>query len=166
MKDYTIDSIRECATAAKGIAFDGCHKIYILMDDPQMAKMKEYGYGDDDGSFLIADMNADEMTAQVLSWYEDSCALKFVNAVGTVEGDLNDGFESIVPQGYDDDFCKSCEEELNGNYYDGLCEGCAQEDAGFCGECGDSFLWVSHGDDNYDVCSTCDEMMKDDEEEA
>jgi len=29
---------------AKGIAFDTCHKIYVLMDDGQMAQMKEYGY--------------------------------------------------------------------------------------------------------------------------
>ena len=29
---------------AKGIAFDECHKIYVLMDDGQMAQMKEYGY--------------------------------------------------------------------------------------------------------------------------
>jgi len=33
---------------AKGIAFDTCHKIYVLMDDGQMAQMKEYGYDDGD----------------------------------------------------------------------------------------------------------------------
>ena len=60
---------------AKGIAFDTCHKIYILLDDTQ--------------------------AAQVAEWYMESCALRFVNAVKTVEGDANEGFIVVIGQGED-----------------------------------------------------------------
>jgi hypothetical protein len=99
---------------AKGIAFDGCHKIYVLMDDAQMAKMVEYGYGEDDGSYLIT---ADEMTKRQMlttleNWYENSCGLRFINGVSTVDGDPNEGFVDLIPQGAEwEDECEDCGEE-------------------------------------------------------
>lgn len=81
---------------AKGIAFDTCHKIYVLMDEAQMALMKEYGYEE----LIYSDeMTPTEMYAKVNDWYESSCSLKFVEAVSTVDSNPNEGFETIVPQG-------------------------------------------------------------------
>jgi len=94
---------------AKGIAFDGCHKIYVLMDNEQVEKMTTYGYGDDDGSYLLtADkMSKAEMLDTLERWFADSCSLRFINAVSTVDGDPNEGFTDLIPQGadrqYDDD---------------------------------------------------------------
>ncbi len=75
--------VREYTNEAKGIAFDGCHKIYVLMDDNQMNLMKQYGYGEDNPNFLVSSSQLDpaEMATVAMSWYKDSCGLKFINAV-------------------------------------------------------------------------------------
>ena len=83
---------------AKGIAFDTCHKIYILLDDTQLALMRDYGY---DPLITSEEMDAQQMAAQVAEWYMESCALRFVNAVKTVEGDANEGFIVVIGQGED-----------------------------------------------------------------
>jgi len=85
---------------AKGIAFDECHKIYVLMDDGQMAQMKEYGYD----PLISADTTTpDEMLTTIRKWYDDSCGLRFVSGVRSVDGDPNEGFIDLIPQGSDDD---------------------------------------------------------------
>jgi len=90
---------------AKAIAFDGCHKIYVLMDDAQVEKMRSYGYGDDDGSFLVTadEVRKVEMLDILKDWYAGSCSLKFINGVTTMpEGtDPNEGFTDLIPQGAD-----------------------------------------------------------------
>lgn len=83
---------------AKGIAFDTCHKIYVLMDDEQMALMREYGY---DLLITSDEMTPDEMYARVVEWYEDSCGLRFIQAVETNHKNPNEGFTDIVAQGAD-----------------------------------------------------------------
>jgi hypothetical protein len=85
---------------ARGIAFDGCHKIYILMDEDQMDKMRGYGY---DPLISASDMNEYDMFELVQEWYEESCGLRFVHAVHTVDGDPNEGFLNLIPQGFDDE---------------------------------------------------------------
>jgi hypothetical protein len=85
---------------ASGIAFDNCHKIYILMDENQMDKMRGYGY---EPLISASDMNAYDMFELVQEWYEESCGLRFVNAVHTVDGDPNEGFLDLIPQGFDED---------------------------------------------------------------
>lgn len=121
------DDVEAELSDAKGIAFDGCHKIYVLMDDAQMAEMTGYGYGSGDGSFLIhsTGVTRSELLATIKKWYEDSCALKFVQAVTTVEGNPNEGFESLIPQGYDKEFCSLCGEQ--GTDFDGLCDECRED---------------------------------------
>ena len=90
---------------AKAIAFDGCHKISVLMDKEQVAKMTTYGYGDDEGSYLLtADkMSKAEMLETLEGWFADSCSLRFIHGVSSVpEGtDPNEGFTDLIPQGAD-----------------------------------------------------------------
>ena len=82
--------------AANSIAFDGCHKIYLQMDAEQTAQMVEYGYE----TIIRADeMECDAMLATLREWYEESCGLRFIQAVRTVEGNPNEGFTSLIPQG-------------------------------------------------------------------
>ena len=89
---------------AKGIAFDECHKIYVLMDDGQMAQMKEYGYD----PLIAADTtNPEEMLATIKGWYENSCGLRFVSGVRSVDGDPNEGFIDLIGQGEDWDALQS-----------------------------------------------------------
>jgi len=86
---------------AKGIGFDECHKIYVLMDDEQMEEMRGYGY---DPLLSADDFTPTEMLATIRDWYAQSCMLRFVQAVRTVDGDPNDGFIELIPQGADEEF--------------------------------------------------------------
>lgn len=80
---------------AKAITWDTCHKIYVLMDDEQVAKMREYEYD----PIVTSDTHTPEQMLNLLQeWYDDSCELRFINAVSTVEGDPNEGFKSLIPQ--------------------------------------------------------------------
>jgi hypothetical protein len=85
---------------AKGIAFDTCHKIYVLMDDGQMAQMKEYGY---DPLISSAEMKPDQMLSTIQKWYNNSCGLRFVSGVRSVDGDPNEGFIDLIGQCEDDE---------------------------------------------------------------
>jgi hypothetical protein len=87
----------EYTKEAKGIAFDTCHKIYILMDDEQMNLMKEYEY---DPLISSEDMDAEEMANTLLEWYKGSCGLRFIQAVSTTTNP-NDGYVDVVEQGSD-----------------------------------------------------------------
>lgn len=99
------DKVEVAVEMAKGIAFDTCHKIYVLMDDAQMEQMKEYGY---DPLISSDEMGPEQMLSTIQEWYSDSCGLRFVQAVRTVEGDPNDGFISLIGQG--DDWDDECDE--------------------------------------------------------
>lgn len=135
MIDWTL--VYDKMEDAKGIAFDTCHKIYVLMDDAQIAKMREYGY---DPLYTSEDMSAGEMYETIKHWYAESCGLKFVEAVSTVEGDPNDGFETLIEQGATEfDECVECgEEDCDGNCWEERCDKCGDEDIyndGMCQFC-------------------------------
>ena len=89
--DLIYDRINDC----KGIAWDTCHKIYILMDSEQVELMREYGY---DPLITTDQMSTDEMFGLVQEWYEDSCSLRFIDAVSTNHINPNAGFETLVSQ--------------------------------------------------------------------
>ena len=144
--DNVYDRIVDC----RGIAFDTCHKIYVLMDDEQIIKMREYEY---DPLYTIYDMGTDEMFSTVKHWWAESCALKFVYAVSTMpEGeDPNDGFEALIEQGArETDECYECGEED--------CDGweCQRER---CDNCGDDNIW----EDGY--CKDCWEDQQEEDED-
>jgi hypothetical protein len=84
---------------AKGIAWDTCHKIYILMDDNQMELMTQYGY---DPLIHAKDTTPSEMLATIKKWYKDSCGLRFIDQVATP-----DKFTSLVPQQFEDEDWRS-----------------------------------------------------------
>jgi hypothetical protein len=95
------DLIHEYTADAKGIAYDTCHKIYILMDDNQVDLMKSYGYGDEnDPDTLITNDQLDsvELARVVMKWYEQSCALRFIQATRSNPTDPNEGFVDIISQ--------------------------------------------------------------------
>jgi uncharacterized protein YgbK (DUF1537 family) len=83
---------------AKAIAWDTCHKIYVLMDDAQVEKMREYEY---DPLITKDEMNEQEMLDTIQKWYDESCGLRFVDAVSTNLEDPNAGFETLIAQGED-----------------------------------------------------------------
>ena len=90
------DNVEVALYDAKGIAFDTCHKIYVLMDDEQMTLMKEYGY---DPLISAESSTTNEMLSAIMEWYENSCGLRFVQGVRTNHEDPNAGFVDLIPQG-------------------------------------------------------------------
>lgn len=86
--------LKERVSQSKAIAWDTCHKIYILMDEQEVAKMKEYGY---EALIQAEHSNPRLMYSTILEWYRKSCSLRFIEAVSTTENP-NDGFETIVGQ--------------------------------------------------------------------
>ena len=109
----TFEKVEESLKNARGIAFDNCHKIYVLMDDEQMVEMREYDY---DPLISADDMAADEMLATIKKWFDESCALRFVSAVRTVKGNPNEGFTTLIAQGESDEDESECEDCGMGDY--------------------------------------------------
>lgn len=90
------DKVEVATELAKAIAFDDCHKIYVLMDDKQVEDMRGYGYTT---LFTTDDLTPTEMLETIQTWWNASCGLRFVSGVRTVAGDPNDGFIDLIPQG-------------------------------------------------------------------
>ena len=92
VRDSALD---EYTATAKAIAYDTCHKIYVLMDDEQVALMREYEY---EMLFTSDELTPSQMSDKVAEWFEQSCGLRFISAVSTNHLDPNEGFIHIVEQ--------------------------------------------------------------------
>lgn len=88
--------IKSALASAKAIAWDGCHKIYVAMDEHEMRTFESYGYDP-----LIPVTDIDEAYHTLCDWWDLSCGLRFISAVATTDtGDRNDGFSDLIPQCY------------------------------------------------------------------
>ena len=86
--------LRELTQTADSIAWDGCHKIYILQDREQTEQMKDYGYQYLWDKSMI---DSESMLNTIYQWWRQSCGLRLVDSVST--GDYNQpDFTSVVPQ--------------------------------------------------------------------
>ena len=72
---------------ADSIAFDGCHKIYVLLDKHQTEQMISYKH-----IVKAEDTTLKELERTMWQWYEDSCELRFISAIATNE----DGTEKWI----------------------------------------------------------------------
>jgi hypothetical protein len=86
--------IKEYVENCKGIAWDNCHKIYVLMDDEQMSLMEGYKY---DPLISSDELSTAQLMGKLLEWYMESCSLRFIQAVRT-DKELNNGFTDLVSQ--------------------------------------------------------------------
>lgn len=98
MVDFSL--VEERVGEAKAIAWDTCHKIYLLMDDEQVETMRGYGY---DPLITNKEMTPPQMLATLVKWYANSCGLRFIDAVSTNHENPNAGFETLIGQGEDED---------------------------------------------------------------
>jgi hypothetical protein len=62
------------------------------MDDEQVAQSIKWDYEIEPVSI-----------EQLREWYEDSCSLRFINAVSTNHADPNAGYNQIIPQGAEEE---------------------------------------------------------------
>jgi len=102
------DEVGYAVEDAKGIAFDTCHKIYVLMDEEQVEQMREYEY---DLIITSEEQTPSQMLDTLREWFEKSCPLKFIQAVETNHADPNAGFTTLVEQGAKDyEECEDCDD--------------------------------------------------------
>ena len=80
------ERIDHALTCSEGMVFDGCHKIYIMMDRESFDEMMVYGYD-------VAAPNGDT----IRRWWDESCGLRFIQTIRH-GGRLGDDFESLIPQ--------------------------------------------------------------------
>lgn len=100
MEDYWSD-VEYAVEDAHLIAFDGCHKIYLAMDEEQAQWFRDNYNGTDcdDRNFTGTPQ---QMLEKLKQWWDDSCGLRFIQAVATNHADPNAGFKSLIPQGASD----------------------------------------------------------------
>ena len=101
------NAVSEYAENCVLIAFDGCHKIYLAMDQNEAHLLRhEYGYE------ITVDNNGENDLMDILDdWYEGSCPLKFIQAVWGNEAEPNDGFVELISQSAGDDAPTDDDEE-------------------------------------------------------
>lgn len=94
MNTEDLKDIKESLATAKGIAWDTCHKIYVLMDDNQVNIVKDYGY-----KAVIESRYASPelMLKAIREWYKGSCPLKYIHRVTTNSNNDTD-FYCLVAQ--------------------------------------------------------------------
>lgn len=99
------NDVERALMTADSIAFDGCHKIYVLMDKDQTQQMIDCGYREDGSQMVLRSEGAinEQMLERLHEWWDESCGLRFINAVRTVKGDPNEGFETLIGQFEDED---------------------------------------------------------------
>jgi hypothetical protein len=102
------DIVEDAVEDAKGIAFDTCHKIYVLMDTEQVEQMRVYEYEEIRTS---EEQTPSQMLDTLKEWFEKSCALRFIQSVASVPAgqDENSGYETLIEQGAKDyEECEDC----------------------------------------------------------
>ena len=106
---------RNYTDTAKGIAWDTCHKVYILMDDEQVELMRSYGYGKDDPKDLITSdqLNPSELATVAMTWYNKACGLRFIQAVYSDERGFVDVIGQFEDIDDDDDYTDDDDDDYN-----------------------------------------------------
>ena len=85
------------------IAWDGCHKIYLAMDEVEASFFRaEYPH--------VLEGSPAEMAEVIHFWWDNSCMLRFISAVSHNEEDPNAGFVNLIAQ-FEDEEDEEDEEE-------------------------------------------------------
>ena len=94
-----LTEVKEAVDTAVSIAWEGCHKIYIMSDKEADTNMIDIGYD------TVKVDDKDKTVAQLFEWWESSCSLRFINRIETTGGKAgNDQFFAVIPQfDYDED---------------------------------------------------------------
>ena len=94
--DTLFDKVEDAIQSAHLVAYDGCHKIYLAMDEVEATWFR------DNYEFIVED-TPEVMFEAVVGWFEDSCSLRFVSAVVHNADNPNAGFTTLISQFEDDE---------------------------------------------------------------
>ena len=93
--------VREAVKTAKLIAYDGCHKIYVAMDEASARELEGNGYTTHRSDYFLTKYPPVLMRAAMLNrvklWYRTSCGLRFVQSMSN-SMDPNQEFKDLIPQ--------------------------------------------------------------------
>jgi hypothetical protein len=85
---------------AKAITWDGCHKIYLLMDEEQVGAMRRVFPPAGLGGYQTERVDPNDINtafARLVGGYEESCGLRFIQSIRTT-AEPNDGFTNLIAQ--------------------------------------------------------------------
>jgi hypothetical protein len=85
------DKVEEALEVAHLIAWDGCHKIYLAMDEVEATWFR-------DNYEITVEDTPEVMLSTVIRWFDESCFLRFVSAVYNNPANPNDGFIHLIDQ--------------------------------------------------------------------
>lgn len=88
------NAVSEYAENCVLIAFDGCHKIYLAMDETEAKFIRD----PENYEFSLENNGENDLMDILKDWYTYSCSLKFIQAVWSNEADPNAGFVSLISQ--------------------------------------------------------------------
>jgi hypothetical protein len=109
MDDYWLE-VEDALQSATRIAFDGCHKIYLAMDEEQSQWfLDNYNGKDCDDCNYVG--STQDMLQIVKRWWDSSCGLRFICAVETNHDNPSEGFTTLIPQGVEWQFENEDENE-------------------------------------------------------
>ena len=104
------EPVMDAVMDARLIAFDGCHKIYLAMDDEQADWFRE-NYNGTSCTDRTFEGTPKEMMRTLRAWGDESCGLKFISAVTTNHDGPNAGYESLISQQDAWDYADSLEQD-------------------------------------------------------
>lgn len=102
--------IEEYLQDAHLIAWDGCHKIYVAMDETEAEWFRNNYNGSEDTSETFHG-TPEEMLTTLIKWYDESCWLRFVTAVRFDTDIMESDFTYLIEQGEDWEVEYDTEEE-------------------------------------------------------
>lgn len=90
-KQPYLEAVQNAVDGAVSIAWEGCHKIYIQLDQASHEEMIGFGYTP------IPIQDNDKAVQQLWEWFDNSCRLRFINA--TKKNGQQTDFIDVIPQG-------------------------------------------------------------------
>jgi hypothetical protein len=86
-KQPFLSKVENILNKAVSITWEGCHKIYVCLDQESHKQQTECGYD----MVLVGDKA--EALDQLYEWFDVSCSLRFINAI-----ECGDTFHDVIPQ--------------------------------------------------------------------
>ena len=106
------EDVEEALENAHLIAFDGCHKIYIAMDEIEAEWFRKNYSPKACETSRTYEGTVWGMLQKLHEWWNESCPLRFIQAVEHNEEDPSAGYTRLIPQGADEEEYEEEDEDM------------------------------------------------------
>lgn len=90
------DKVHEAIGDAVLVAWDGCHKMYVALDEVEAQWFREsYPH--------VVEGDADVLLATLGKWWDASCGLRFINGVSR-DPEMDSRFSTLIGQFEDEEY--------------------------------------------------------------